>query len=47
MRVPRDEIGRRAVSVLLSRLEHASNEFQVERIEPRLVVRESTGNDAA
>jgi len=42
MRVARDEIGRRAVSVLLQRLEQPGCEFHIERIAPKLVVRAST-----
>ena len=43
MRVCRDEIGRRAVSILLQRIDQPNANFAIERIEPQLVVRQSTG----
>lgn len=44
MHVDREEMGRRVVAVLLQRLEHEKRAFEVERMEPRLIVRESTGD---
>lgn len=43
MRVSRDGIGRHAAGILLERLEQPSVEFRLKRIEPHLVVRQSTG----